>query len=343
MSIGVAIIGSGNFAKEQHLPAVQATPDLALKAIYSRSLKSARDLASGAPNCDLYSDDSGHGKTYEDLLARSDIGAVIIGLPILVQPGFIKKALFAGKHVLSEKPIAKDVIAARELLQWYQTTCDVHHRIWAVGENFRYMTKFLFAAEKVHAMGKVRRFRVNVQSLVQQDNRYYLTPWRKSPGYQGGFLLDGGVHMLAGLRMILGPNDRVTAVSAQTRQLQEYLPPIDTVDAVAQTELGATGTISLSWGSRYNDSLFEFECEKGMVKIQFDDVMVNDEVHHIEFDGKGVVPEVKEFAESILRGGPVVNRQSPEEALADLSLLEQMLKSGEKNGDRMMLHFQVKE
>lgn len=103
----------------------------------------------------------------------------------MVQPEFIKKALLAGKHVLSEKPIAKDVIAARALLQWYQTTFDTQKLIWAVGENFRYMTKFLYAADKVRNMGQVRRFRVNVQSLVKQDNKYYCK-WTTSRGV-GGF------------------------------------------------------------------------------------------------------------------------------------------------------------
>jgi glucose-fructose oxidoreductase len=42
-----------------------------------------------------------------------------------------------------------------------------------VGENFRYMTKFLFAAKKVCELGKVRHFRVNVHNLVKQDNKYY--------------------------------------------------------------------------------------------------------------------------------------------------------------------------
>lgn len=94
-------------------------------------------------------------------------------LPILVQPEFIKGALLAGKHVLSEKPIAKDVPTARELLQWYQTSVDPSKVTWAVGENFRYMTKFLFAAKKVCELGKVRHFRVNVHNLVKQDNKYY--------------------------------------------------------------------------------------------------------------------------------------------------------------------------
>jgi glucose-fructose oxidoreductase len=103
----------------------------------------------------------------------------------LFQPEFIKKALLAGKHVLSEKPIAKDVATAQELLQWYQTSIDTSKVIWAVGENFRYMTKFLFAAEKVREMGRVRHFRVNVHSLVKQDNKYYCkwpSLWLKRKG-----------------------------------------------------------------------------------------------------------------------------------------------------------------
>lgn len=153
--------------------------------------------------------------------------------------------------------------------------------------------------------------------------------------------MDGGVHMIAGLRLILGSEDFITAVSAQTQQLQDYLSPVDTVDAVAQTKAGATGVISLSWGSPFNASTFEFVCEKGKVMLKGDDVIVNDVKHPIEFDGKGVVPEVAEFATSIIQGGSVAKRQSPMEAIADLSMLEQMLVSGESRGDRMMLHHQA--
>ncbi|OQD75260.1 hypothetical protein PENDEC_c008G05264 [Penicillium decumbens] len=326
MPIGVAIVGSGLFAKEQHLPAVRATANFQLKAIYSRSLKSAQALAEGTSGVDLYSEDAEAGKSFDDLLDRSDIGAVIIGLPILVQPEFIKRALLAGKNVLSEKPIAKDVATAQELLQWYEANIDPKKSFWAVGENFRFMTKFLFTAEQVQKMGKIKYFRVNVQNLVKEDNKYYQTAWRKIPEYQGGFLLDGGVHMTAGLRLILGP-ERITTLSAQSQLQQEYLPPVDTVDAVVQTESAATGIVSLSWGSQFSDSTFEFACEKGVVTLKGDDVTVNGKVHHIGFDGKGVGPEVAEFATAIVNERPVEKRLSPEAALADLEVLEQMLKS----------------
>jgi hypothetical protein len=73
----IALIGSGIFVKEEHLPAVKATPSLTLKAIYSRSLKSAKGVAADASDVELYSEDQ-EGRKYEDLLKREDISAVII-------------------------------------------------------------------------------------------------------------------------------------------------------------------------------------------------------------------------------------------------------------------------
>lgn len=75
--------------------------------------------------------------------------------------------------MLSEKPIAKDVAAAQELLKWYRANIDTTKVLWAVGENYRYLTKFLFAAEQVRQLGPVRNFRINVHSLVKPDNKYY--------------------------------------------------------------------------------------------------------------------------------------------------------------------------
>lgn len=59
-------------------PAVEASEELTLKAIYSRSLKSAQSLSTNASHIDLYSNDSGPGKGFHDLLNRTDIQAVII-------------------------------------------------------------------------------------------------------------------------------------------------------------------------------------------------------------------------------------------------------------------------
>lgn len=78
MTIGIAIIGSGIFAKEEHLPAIQATPALSLKAVYSRSKKSARILAENLSDVAIYSDDSAEGNNFDDLLQRDDVIGVVI-------------------------------------------------------------------------------------------------------------------------------------------------------------------------------------------------------------------------------------------------------------------------
>ncbi|KAL5686606.1 hypothetical protein EMGR_002649 [Emarellia grisea] len=341
MSVGVAIIGSGIFAREEHLPAVQAAKDFQLKAVYSRSLKSAQDLASGTTGVDLYSEDSGPGKGYADLLARDDIAAVVIALPILVQPDFIRKALTAGKHVLSEKPIAKDIATARDLVQWYHANIDTRKTLWAVAENFRYMTKFLRTAEEVQKLGRVKNFRVNFHALVSTDSKYFSKLYRlrsTSHDYLGGFILDGGVHVVAALRLILGSNDPVATISAQSCLQQQHLPPLDTVNAVMKTKSGATGVLSLSFGSAFDDSVFEFDCEGGVVALNSDTLTIKGESNELAFDGRGVSREVAVFATTIASGGSVDKRQSPEEALADLEIMEKMLTSARPNDtDKMVL------
>lgn len=80
MTVGIALIGSGIFAKEEHLPAIQDTPSLDLKAVYSRSLKSAQTLAEkvSETGVQLYSDDQDGDRKFDDLLKRDDVVGVVI-------------------------------------------------------------------------------------------------------------------------------------------------------------------------------------------------------------------------------------------------------------------------
>ncbi|RDL37504.1 NAD(P)-binding Rossmann-fold containing protein [Venustampulla echinocandica] len=345
MSIGVAIIGSGIFAKEEHLPAVQACEHLSLKAIYSRSLKSAQAINSSV---DLYSDDSGSGKTYYDLLLRSDIQAVVIALPILTQPEYIEAALAAGKHVLSEKPVAKDIQSAERLIQYYKSDKVKGGATWAVAENFRYLGSFLFGAQEVKKLGRVLGFRIKMFGNVKPGGKYFETAWRKKPEYQGGFLLDGGVHFVAGTRLLLGEEARPTSLTAYTALLQEHLPPVDTVNSVWQTKSGVSGTFSVSFGTTLSGSEYVIACEKGSVTVGFKKVTVrhgeekedNAVVTEFSDEGSGVKEEVASWAESVASGTPNP-KQSPEEALADLEILEKMLRSGEGQGKPEGLQYQI--
>lgn len=147
-----------------------ACSHLTLKAIYSRSLKSAQKLG---VSVDLYSDDSGTGKTYHDLLLRDDVHAVILALPILSQPEYIEAALVAGKHVLSEKPIAGDVKRAEHLIHFYKNDKVKGGATWAVAENNRFLESFEYGRQEVQRLGKVLGFTVKVFGHVKRGQKYF--------------------------------------------------------------------------------------------------------------------------------------------------------------------------
>lgn len=199
------------------------------------------------------------------LLRRDDVGAVIIALPIVSQPEYIKKALAAGKHVLAEKPIAKDVRTAQELISFHRNLPNAAARgaTFSVAENFRFTPSFAHAAAQARTLGAVTHFSVRAFGLMRRDSKWYGTDWRRVPAYQGGFLLDAGVHHAAATRLLLGPDARPASVRAVTKQVQPHLPPVDTVSAVLETASGATGTFQLSCGSTLAAFDWDVACEGG--------------------------------------------------------------------------------
>lgn len=148
------------------------------------------------------------------------------------------------------------------------------------------------------------------------------------------------MHFVAGMRLLLGSEEPFVSVSAHTTQLQEHLPPVDTVDATLKTRSGVTGTISISFGTTFKANGYSVACEKGVLNIQRETVKIGDETKEISNERTGVPPEVRAWGEAIM-AGKIDSRQTPEEALADLELLEAMLKSGEQNGQPISLKYQT--
>lgn len=152
--------------------------------------------------------------------------------------------------------------------------------------------------------------------------------------------MDGGVHFTAGLRLLMGPENPLVSVSANTAQLQEHLPPVDTIDATAKAKNGATGTISISFGTTLKGSEWSVACQDGVVSTSGGKVTIGDKTEEIKDEATGVPPEVRAWGESIA-AGKANERQSPEEALADLEIVEACLRSGEEGGMPITLECQT--
>lgn len=83
---------------------------------------------------ETYYEDHGGSHNLAALLARDDIHTCIMALPIPNQPEIIQKAWEAGKNVISEKPIAKDVALATQLVQLFEQTYAPRGLQWFIAE-----------------------------------------------------------------------------------------------------------------------------------------------------------------------------------------------------------------
>jgi D-galactose 1-dehydrogenase len=87
--IRLAIVGLGKIARDQHIPAIAATPGIELVAVASRNARL---------------DGIAHFAEMDDLLAKAEIDAVALCTPPQVRRAQAAAALAADKHVLLEKP-----------------------------------------------------------------------------------------------------------------------------------------------------------------------------------------------------------------------------------------------
>ncbi|KAL9101209.1 MAG: hypothetical protein Q9163_003511 [Psora crenata] len=334
MAIGIAIIGAGNFAKG----AIKACPDFTLKAVYSRTEKCADALATEAGVDAYFQDPKINAKALSVLLARKDIEAVSIALPISVQPTVIRQALEAGKHVLSEKPIADNVKTAEELLQWHSEHGG--QTLWSVGENFRFLEPIIFGWSQLRAFGgKVESFSVTLHGFIAENDPFQ-TPWRRNPDFQGDFILDGGIHFVAALRFLLSAGfTSITHVAAFTSLISPHLRSVDTVNATMRLDNGNSGTFSMSYGTRMSH-VYKIRIVTNHGAVTIDPWRVvstmsardgRESVYDFLQLDNGVQREIGVFAKGIL-AREIEARGTPQEALMDLKVMRGILESGEEGG-----------
>lgn len=321
-SVRIALLGAGVFAHEAHVPALNALGDaVRIAAVYSRTLESAQQLASTIAYPVDVSDD------IDAVLSRDDIDAVDLVLPIHIMPDVIRKALAAGKHVISEKPAAPDLATGQDLLAAYAPHAE--SLVWMVAENWRYEPVMFQTAEIIQSgeIGTPLLVQFDQHIALTPDNKYYQTAWRREGAYPGGFVLDGGVHHVALLRMILG---EIAAVQAATRQMRADLPPLDTINATLDFAAGFTGVYSVTYaaGSPWTQTL-HIVGDKGSVLMDRDALRVSSdrgERTHALPAYQGVEQELAAFVAAIRSDVP--HRNTPQEALQDVAVIEAMLASG---------------
>jgi predicted dehydrogenase len=196
------ILGAAKFAREHMGPAIHAARGAALVALATSDPARAAPFAAFAPGLRVHGD-------YDALLADPGIDAVYIPLPNHLHVEWTLKALAAGKHVLTEKPLAMTapefdaVIAARDRtgLLAAEAYMIVHHPQWQ-------------RARDLIAEGAIGPL-LHVDGAFSYDNRHDPANIRNRPETGGGGIRDIGVYTYGSARFATGAEPDLATLRAR--------------------------------------------------------------------------------------------------------------------------------
>lgn len=203
--IRVGVIGCGGIARRRHIPAFAAQPDVEIVGICDVDENCTRQVSENFDIPHVFGN-------YEDLLALDGLDAVTICTPNFMHEPPTVAALEAGKHVLVEKPIARNAPEAQKMVDAANKSGKkfMVAQVWRFRPDSQALKRFVDAGK----MGEMYYARVHAL------RRRGIPPWgvfidKDKQG--GGPLIDIGVHILDCAMWILG-HPKPVAVSAATYQ-----------------------------------------------------------------------------------------------------------------------------
>ena len=139
-AIGVGIVGYGLAGRSFHAPFIEAVDGLRVAAIATGRPDRQADARREYPDAMVVDG-------LEALLERPDVEVVVVASPNHTHVPFGIAALGAGRHVVTDKPIATDVADAERLVEAAERT----GRILTVYQNRRFDGDFLTVRSLIDA------------------------------------------------------------------------------------------------------------------------------------------------------------------------------------------------
>jgi UDP-N-acetyl-2-amino-2-deoxyglucuronate dehydrogenase len=250
----LALVGCGRISKN-HFDAVARTDGLRLTAVCDVDGARAREAADA------------HGVPWftslDEMLREAPCDIVALCTPSGLHAPQGVLAARAGKHVLSEKPMATSLAAADELVE----ACDAAGvQLFVVKQNrLNPPIQLLRRAVDRGRFGRI--YMANVTVRWQRPQEYYdAAPWRGTWEFDGGAIMNQASHYVDLVQWLVGPVESVVAKTAtQARRIEAE----DSGAAVLRFRSGALGVIEVSVLTypRNLEGSITILGEKGSVKI----------------------------------------------------------------------------
>ncbi|MGA2950772.1 MAG: Gfo/Idh/MocA family oxidoreductase [Caulobacteraceae bacterium] len=248
MTIRIGLLGASRIARGAVIAPARDNPAFVVTAVAARDPERARGYAAehGVP---FVSDD------YDALVRRDDIDLVYNALPPAGHKRWTIAALEAGKHVLCEKPFARNAGEAREMVEAAEAAGRV--LVEAFHYRFHNVIRAAVALIREGALGEVRSAEARFQVPVPKS----AGELRWSAEQSGGALMDLGCYPVHALRTLVGEPGVVQAEGVFEGG----------VDAAIKAEFsfanGAVGEVACSMIEPSFDARLQVTGERGTLEI----------------------------------------------------------------------------
>jgi UDP-N-acetyl-2-amino-2-deoxyglucuronate dehydrogenase len=252
--VRIALVGCGRISGN-HLDAIDSVDGLRLVAVSDIEPARAAEVAErkGVPAF----------RSLEEMLAGVECDVVAICTPSGLHPAHGIAAAHAGKHVVTEKPMAISLADADALVQ----ACDaagVH--LFVVKQNrLNPPIQLLRRAVEKGRFGRIYLANTTVRWTRPQEY-YDAARWRGTWEFDGGAIMNQASHYVDLMQWLVGP---VESVVAKTATLARRIETEDTGIAVLRFRSGALGVIEvtvLTYPRNFEGSITILG-EKGTVKV----------------------------------------------------------------------------
>lgn len=205
---------------------------------------------------------------YRDLLACTDVWAVIVSTPPPFHEEIVTAALESGKHVICEKPLGNTVEACRRMLHASQRT----GMTLATGFNHRYFPPVQYLKQVLDAglIGELDHVRAFAGHTGLSEFRNSWEYDKKVIG--GGALMDVGIHVIDLVRYVLGEVDEVYGFASN--RIWNLENTEDNGIALLRSPQGKYAILQATW-AEWKGYRFYVEAygDKGMVRAYYAPMM----------------------------------------------------------------------
>ncbi|HEX5971148.1 MAG TPA: Gfo/Idh/MocA family oxidoreductase [Gemmatimonadaceae bacterium] len=229
--VRVALVGCGRISRN-HLDAIDKVEGIRLVAVADADLERARAVGA-ARSVPAFG-------SLDEMLAAVPSDLVSICTPSGLHPQHGIVAARAGRHVLTEKPMAISLAAADELVQG----CDAAGvQLFVVKQN-RLNPAIQLLKRAVDKGRFGRLYMANVTVRWTRPQAYYdAEPWRGTWEFDGGAFMNQASHYVDLMQWLMGPAESVMAKTAtQARRIEAE----DSGVAVVKFRSGALGVMEVS-------------------------------------------------------------------------------------------------